>query len=90
MLSEGKFPAKFVEEELEEGTDIEGRTVTTISEDESGDRSSLFKDLGLISILVVLVEKLDFGELSSELGVSMSLSSSIAISLDFDWRFAIC
>ena len=83
-------PIKFAEEAFEDDTDIGGRTVTTISEDESGDKSSLFNDLGLISILVVLVEKLDFGELSSELGVSMSLSSSIAISLDLDWRFAIC
>ena len=53
-------------------------------EDESGDRSSLFNDLGLISILVVFVEKLDFGELSSELGVSISLSSNIAINFDLD------
>ena len=77
---------------VEEDTDVvtDGKTVTTISVDESGDKGSLPNDLGLISILVVLVEKLDFGELSSELGVSMSLSSNMAINFDLDCRFAIC
>jgi hypothetical protein len=69
----------------EDEGDTEDETDVDMSdEDESGDRSSLFNDLGLISILVVFVEKLDFGELSSELGVSISLSSNIAINLDLD------
>ena len=91
-------PADFVEMEVvmelgrcglmvtdeDEGETEDETDVDMSDEDESGDRSSLFNDLGLISILVVFVEKLDFGELSSELGVSISLSSNIAINFDLD------
>ena len=78
------FTAEVVEDVGFDDVDIGGNTVTTISVDESGDNKSWFNDLGLISIFVVFVEKLDLGELSSELGVSISLSSNIAISLDLD------